>query len=264
MITIKNAEQIACMRRAGALLHEVLQTVARAVKPGVTTASLDRLAESAIRDHGAIPSFLGYEGYPASLCTSVDCCVIHGIPSEKQVLREGSILSLDCGLVLDGWQADSALTVPVGEIAPQARRLIETTEKAFFAGARRALSGNTLGDIGSAVQAVAERAGFGVIRDYTGHGIGREMHEEPSVYNFGLPGRGQRIRAGMTLAIEPMITRGDWHTDEGDDGWAVLTRDRNLSAHYEHTVAVTADGLPEILTLPGHRWEEDAHGTDSL
>ena len=264
MITIKNPEQIACMRRAGALLHEVLRTVARAVKPGVTTAELDRLAETMIRDHGATPSFLGYNGFPATLCTSADSCVIHGIPSEKQILREGSILSIDCGLVLDGWQADSARTVPVGEISPAARRLIDVTEKAFFAGARKALHGNTLGDIGAAVQAVAEDAGFGVIRDYTGHGIGRDMHEEPSVYNFGLPGHGQRIRAGMTLAIEPMITAGDWHTDEGDDGWAVLTRDGRLSAHYEHTVAVREDGPPEILTLPGHRWEEGSHGTDPL
>ncbi len=264
MITIKNPEQIACMRRAGVLLHEVLRTVAQAVRPGVTTAALDRLAEAMIRDHGAVPSFLGYDGFPASLCTSVDSCVIHGIPSEKQILHGGSILSLDCGLILDGWQADSALTVPVGEISLEARRLIETTERACFAGARSALNGNTLGDIGSAVQAVAEGAGYGVVRDYTGHGIGREMHEEPSVYNFGLPGHGQRIRAGMTLAVEPMITLGDWHTDDGDDGWAVLTRDGSLSAHYEHTVAVTETGLPEILTLPGHRWEEETNGADSL
>jgi len=264
VITVKNSEQIACMRRAGALLYKVLQAVAREVKPGVTTASLDRLAETMIRDHGAVPSFLGYDGFPASLCTSVDSCVIHGIPSEGQILRGGSILSLDCGLILDGWQADSALTVPVGEISQAARRLIEVTEQAFFAGAAKALNGNTLGDIGGAVQSVAEGAGYGVIRDYTGHGIGRDMHEEPAVYNFGLPGHGQRIRAGMTLAIEPMISQGDWHTDEGDDGWAVLTRDGNLSAHYEHTVAITEDGLPEILTLPGHRWEEGTHGTDSL
>ncbi len=258
MITVKNQEQLALMRKAGALLYRVLRAVAAEVRPGVTTLALDRLAEAMIRDHGAVPSFLGYEGFPASLCTSADACVIHGIPSEKQVLREGTILSLDCGLVLDGWQADSALTVPVGEASPEAMRLIEVTERSFFAGARAALNGNRLGDIGSAVQRVAEGAGYGVIRDYTGHGIGRDMHEEPSVYNFGLPGRGQRICAGMTLAIEPMITQGDWHTDEGDDGWAVFTRDRKLSAHYEHTVAVTADGLPEILTLPGHRWEEDA------
>ncbi len=264
MITIKNAEQIALMRRAGALLYEALRTVAAAVKPGVTTAALDRIAETFIRDHGAEPSFLGYEGFPASLCTSVDDCVIHGIPSEKQVLREGSILSLDCGLILDGWQSDSALTVPVGEISPQARRLIRTTEQCFFAGARQALNGNRLGDIGCAVQKTAEDAGFGVVREYTGHGIGREMHEEPSVYNFGRPGHGQRLQAGMTLAIEPMITAGDRHTDEGDDGWAVLTRDGRPAAHYEHTVAVNERGLPEILTLPGYRWEEETNGTDSL
>ena len=264
MITLKNAEQLARMREAGALLYQALQTVAQAVKPGVTTKTLDALAEAFIRDHGATPSFLGYDGFPATLCTSVDSCVIHGIPSDRDALREGSILSLDCGLVLDGWQADSALTVPVGEVSPESLRLIRVTEDSFFAGARAALNGSRLGDIGSAVQAVAEGAGFGVVRDYTGHGIGREMHEEPAVYNFGLPGHGQRLCGGMTIAIEPMITRGDWHTDTGDDGWAVFTRDRSLAAHYEHTIAIMADGLPEILTLPGHRWEEESHGSDSL
>ncbi len=264
MITIKNAEQIALMRKAGALLYETLRTVAKAVRPGVTTLELDRLAEAFIRDHGAVPSFLGYEGFPGSLCTSADNCVIHGIPSDRQVLREGTVLSLDCGLILEGWQSDSALTVPVGEISPEAKRLIEITERSFFAGAKAAVNGNRLGDIGNAVQRVAESAGFGVVRDYTGHGIGRDMHEEPSVYNFGRPGRGQRIQAGMTLAIEPMITAGDWHTDEGDDGWAVLTRDGKPAAHYEHTVVVRDSGLPEILTLPGYQWEEETNGPDPL
>ncbi|MBR4710681.1 MAG: type I methionyl aminopeptidase [Clostridia bacterium] len=264
MITIKNPEQIACMRRAGALLHQVLSALAREVRPGVTTASLDRLAQAMIRDHGAVPSFLGYEGFPASVCTSVDDCVIHGIPSDRQTLREGSLLSLDCGLILDGWQADSALTVPVGEVSSEARQLIAVTEAAFFAGARNAVNGRTLGDIGHAVQQTAESAGYGVIRDYTGHGIGRDMHEDPAVYNFGIPGHGQRISAGMTLAIEPMIALGDWHTDEGDDGWAVRTRDGRPSAHYEHTVAVAENGLPEILTLPGFQWKEHQHGTDTV
>ncbi|MBR4458175.1 MAG: type I methionyl aminopeptidase [Clostridia bacterium] len=264
MITVKNPGQVARMRAAGALLHEVLQTLAQAVKPGITTALLDRMAEEMIRSRGAVPSFLGYDGFPASVCTSVDDCVVHGIPSEKEVLREGSILSIDCGLILDGWQADSALTVPVGEISEKDRKLIEVTEQCFFAGAFRARGGATLGDIGASVQQLAESHGYGVIRDLTGHGIGREMHEEPSVYNFGLPGHGQRLCAGMTLAIEPMIAMGDWHLTEDDDGWTTRTRDHSRCAHYEHTLVITEEGPPEILTLPGYQWKEQQHGTDSL
>ncbi len=264
MITIKNSEQIVKMREAGALLHMVLQEVSRKVEPGITTAELDRYAEQLIRRHHAKPSFLGYEGYPATLCTSVDDQVVHGIPSKRQVLREGSILSIDCGLVLDGWQADSALTVPVGEISPEAAELIRVTEQCFFEGARQAVFGKRLGDIGHAVQALAEAHGYGVIRDLTGHGIGREMHEEPTVFNFGQPGHGMRLQPGMTIAIEPMIAMGDWHIDTDDDGWCCRTRDGSLCSHYEHTLAVGPDGLPEILTLPGFQWKEQEHGTDPL
>ncbi|MBR3494414.1 MAG: type I methionyl aminopeptidase [Clostridia bacterium] len=264
MITLKNAAQLAAMRAAGAALYEVLQGLRERVVPGVTTLALNRWAEEAIRARGAIPSFLGYEGFPASLCTSVDDVVVHGIPSERQAVQEGSLLSLDCGLVLDGWQADSALTVGVGEISPEKERLMRVTEACFFAGARQAVRGHTLGDIGHAVQTLAERCGYGVIRDLTGHGIGREMHEEPAVYNFGLPGHGMRLLPGMTLAIEPMIAMGDWHVDEDDDGWGVRTRDRRPASHYEHTLAIGENGLPELLTLPGYSWKEREDGTDPL
>ena len=264
MITLKNLVQIAKMREAGALLYEVLQAVKQAVRPGVTTGGLNRLAEDLIRKHHATPSFLGYEGFPASLCTSVNDCVVHGIPSDRQVLREGDILSLDCGLVLDGWQADSALTIPVGEASAEALKLIAVTERCFFEGARAAVKGNRLGDIGHAVQTLAEANGYGVIRDLTGHGIGREMHEEPAVFNFGLPGHGQRLYPGMTIAVEPMIAMGDWHLSQDDDGWGMRTVDHSVCSHYEHTLAVGEDGLPEILTLPGFDWKELDDGTDTL
>ncbi len=254
MITIKNAEQIAKMREAGALLYEVLQKLREVVRPGMNTMELDVYAQRLIRQHHAEPSFLGYEGFPGSICASPDDMVVHGIPSETMVLREGSILSIDCGLVLDGWQADSALTVPVGEVSAEALRLIAVTEECFFAGARAAVAGNRLGDIGSAVQTVAERNGYSVVRDLTGHGIGREMHEDPAVFNFGTPGHGLRMRSGMTIAIEPMISAGTWRVQTDDDGWGVRTADGSLASHYEHTLAIGEDGLPELLTLPGFSW----------
>ena len=194
MISIKNPDQIAKMRTAGALLYEVLQKLREAVKPGMTTAALDVYAEQLIRKNHAIPSFLHYNGYPATLCTSIDDQIVHGIPSESQVLKEGSILSIDCGLVLDGWQADSAFTMGIGEISAEAEALIEVTEECFWKGVRQAVAGNRLGDLGHAVQSWAEGHGYGVIRDLTGHGIGREMHEDPAVYNFGEPGRGLKLR----------------------------------------------------------------------
>lgn len=259
MISLKNPNQIGKMRVAGALLYEVLQQVRAAVKPGVTTAQLDVLAEQLIRKNHAIPSFLHYHGYPATLCTSVDDAVVHGIPSDKQVLREGQIISIDCGLVLDGWQADSAFTVGVGEISAEAQLLIDRTEQCFFDGARQFVIGNRLGDIGHAVQERAEGYGYGVIRDLTGHGIGREMHEDPAVYNFGEPGKGFKLRKGMTLAIEPMIAAGDWHVTEDDDQWCFRTRDHSLCSHYEHTLAIDENGgLPELLTYPGFTWGEEA------
>ncbi|MBE5769680.1 MAG: type I methionyl aminopeptidase [Clostridiales bacterium] len=256
MISLKNPDQIAKMRVAGALLYEVLQQLREMVKPGVSTAELDARAEELIRKGHAIPSFLNYEGYPASICASVDDAVVHGIPSKKQVLKEGQIISIDCGLILDGWQADSAFTVGVGEISPEAQHLIDVTEQCFWEGARQAVAGNRLGDLGHAVQTLAEANGFGVVRDLTGHGIGREMHEDPAVYNFGTPGRGLRMRKGMTIAIEPMISAGDWRVTVDDDQWCYRTRDRSLCSHYEHTIAINEEGLPEILTLPGFVWEQ--------
>lgn len=257
MISLKNPDQIAKMRKAGALLYEVLQSLREAVKPGVTTAALDALAEQLIRKNHAIPSFLNYEGYPASICASVDDAVVHGIPSEKQILKEGQIISIDCGLVLDGWQADSAFTVGVGEISAEAQSLIEITEQCFWRAARQAVAGNRLGDVGHACQEWAESHGCGVIRDLTGHGIGREMHEDPPVYNYGVPGKGLRLRKGMTIAIEPMISAGDWHVTCDPDQWCYRTRDRSLCSHYEHTIAINEEGLPEILTYPGFVWKEE-------
>ena len=257
MIYLKNAEQIGKMRMAGGLLYEVLQTLREAVKPGVTTGDLDELAESYIRKHNAIPSFLNYQGYPGSICASIDSEVVHGIPRKDRVLKEGSILSIDCGVILDGWQSDSAFTMGVGEISAHAASLIEITEQCFWKGIRKAVVGNRLGDMGHAIQHHAESHGCGVVRDLTGHGIGRDMHEDPSVFNFGEPGRGLRLRKGMTLAIEPMITAGDWRVKEDGDGWTIRTRDGSLCSHYEHTIAITEDGLPEILTYPGFVWKEE-------
>jgi len=255
MISLKNAAQIQKMRDAGKLLYEVEQQVREAVRPGMTTADLDVLAEQLIRKGGGIPSEKGYEGYPCSICASVNEVVVHGIPSDTIVLREGDIISVDCTLKLDGWQADSAFTVGVGKISPAAERLIIATEEAFWEGVRKCVVGNRLGDVGHAVDAQARKYGYQPIRDYTGHGIGREMHEDPSVFNYGEPGRGLRLRAGMTIAVEPMIVEGDWHITTDEDGWTVRTRDGKLCSHYEHTIAINPEGYPEILTLPGFSWE---------
>ncbi len=255
MIYLKNAAQIRKMRDAGKLLYEVESQVREQIRPGMTTADLDVLAEQLIRKGGAIPSEKGYEGYPCSICASINDVVVHGIPSDTQVLKEGDIISIDCTLLLDGWQADSAFTVGVGKISPEAEKLIVTTEECFWEGIRQCVTGLRLGDVGHAVEAHARAAGFAPVREYTGHGIGREMHEDPSVFNYGEPGRGLRLRPGMTIAVEPMIVQGDWRVDTAADGWTVTTRDHGLCSHYEHTIAITADGYPEILTLPGFSWE---------
>ncbi len=247
MITIKTADEIALMADAGSLLHQVLQHLKTLVKPGVTTAYIDSVAEQMIRDNGAIPSFKGYGGFPASICASVDDSVVHGFPDDKP-LAEGSILSIDCGLILKGWQSDSALTVPVGEVSKEKQKLIRVTEECFWLGANMAREGNRLGDIGHAVQEHAEKYGYGVIRDMTGHGIGREMHEDPSVPNYGHAGKGVRLRKGMVLAIEPMIAAGGWQVYIND--WICRTRDHSPCSHYEHTVAIT-DGEPLVLSCPG-------------
>lgn len=249
MITIKSAEEIGKMRKAGTLLHEVLDQLKTMIEPGVTTAHLDQEAERLIRGAGAIPSFKGYEGFPASICASVNDEVVHGFPTDKP-LKEGSIVSIDCGLILDGWQSDSAFTAPVGKIDEEIARLIRVTEECFWLGAKQVREGNRLGDVSHAVQEHAEKNGYGVIRDLCGHGIGREMHEDPNVPNFGPAGRGVRLKPGMVIAIEPMIARGRWPIYVDDNGWTVITRDHSWCSHYEHTVAVTT-GEPEILSYPG-------------
>ena len=248
MINLKNAAQIEKMRAAGRLLYEVEQQVRASVRPGVTTADLDVLAEQLIRKGGAIPSEKGYDGYPCSICASVNDEVVHGIPSDKRVLREGDIITVDCTLKLDGWQADSAFTVGVGAISPEAKKLIVVTEQSFWQGIRQCVVGKRLGDVGHAIASHVRSHGYEPIRDYTGHGIGREMHEDPSVFNYGDPGRGLRLRKGMTIAVEPMINQGTWEVKVLPDGWTVVTADGKLSAHYENSILIS-DGEPELLTM---------------
>lgn len=255
MITIKNYDQLAKMRSAGHLLYDVLCHLRETVVPGITTKAIDAYAHEMIRKNGAIPSFLNYCGYPASICASLEDEVVHGIPSDLVTCENGMILSIDCGLILDGWQADSAFTVPVGKASDEKLELIRVTEECFWLGADMARNGYRLGDVGHAVQTHAENHGYGVVRDLTGHGIGRAMHEDPSIPNFGEPGHGVRIRPGMTLAIEPMIALGRWPVHQLSDGWTIVTNDHSPCAHYEHTVAVVPEGPPEVLTLPGHKWK---------
>lgn len=250
MIMIKNAAQIEKMRAAGALLARIRDAVAAAVKPGMTTLQLDEMAETLIREAGATPSFKGYHGFPSTLCTSVDSMVVHGFPNDKP-LEEGQLLSIDSGLILDGWQADSAVSVLVGGTGSEtAKKLLRVTEECFYEGLKAAREGNRIGDIGHAVQKHAEANGFGVIRVLCGHGIGREMHEAPDVPNYGEPGRGPRLKRGMTICIEPMISAGHYSVHTKPDGWGVVTDDGSICSHYEHTICITADA-PEILTRGG-------------
>lgn len=254
MITIKNETQIEKMRKAGALLHSVLEALRAEIQPGVTTMHLDRMAERLIRAGGAVPSFKGFQGFPYSICASVDDQVVHGF-SNGTPLREGQLLSIDCGCILDGWHSDSAFSLLVGGGSPEAQKLIDVTEECFWIGAAQAVSGNRLGDISHAIQVHAEKHGYGVVRDLCGHGIGREMHEDPNIPNFGPPDRGVRLRPGMTLAIEPMITMGSWRVYVDRDEWTVRTQDGSLASHYEHTLLIT-EGEPEILSFPGARITE--------
>lgn len=263
MIAIKNELQLAKMRSAGHLLCDVLCALREKMVPGMTTYDLDKYAHELIVKNQAKPSFLGYCDYPSTLCVSIDDEVVHGIPSKHVKMEEGSIVSVDCGLILDGWQADSAFTQGMGEISPECAELIRVTEECFFAGAAAAVHGNRLGDIGHAVQQLAESHNYGVIRDLTGHGIGREMHEDPSVPNFGTPGRGVRLHAGMTLAIEPMIALGRYNVHQLSDGWTIVTNDHKPCAHYEHTIAIK-NGLPEVLTYPDFRWENVLKGENNI
>jgi methionyl aminopeptidase len=258
-IQVKSPEQIARMYAAGQVVARTLSVLEEAVQPGVTTAELDAIAEREIRGAGAVPSFLGYFGYPASICTSVNQQVVHGIPSAGQVLRAGDVISIDCGAILDGWHGDSALSVGVGEIDPADQAMLDACAASMWAGIAQAAPGHRLSDISHAVeQSVRASGDYGLIREYTGHGIGSEMHMDPVVRNYGPPGQGPRLRAGMALAIEPMITRGARHVAELDDGWTVITTDGSRAAHFEHTVAITAEG-PWVLTA---REEEKARETD--
>ena len=248
MITLKSPREVETMARAGRIVEGVLSLMRERVRPGVTTEELDSAAESYIRSHaGATPSFKGLYGFPKTLCTSIDQEIVHGIPSTRRILHEGSIVSVDVGVQLEGLHADSATTLAVGKISPAAERLLAVTRECLSAGIAQARVGNHVGDIGHAVQQVAEEAGFGVVRELVGHGIGTRFHEEPQVPNYGSPKRGPRLLEGMTLAIEPMITIGSPATRTLGDKWTVVTADGSLSAHFEHTVAITADG-PRILT----------------
>ena len=245
-IIIKSDEEIAVMRQAGKIVAIVLSMLAKLVKTGMKTKELDTIAAREIERRGATPSFKGYRGYPANLCVSVNDEIVHGIPGGR-VFEEGDIVSLDLGAIFMGFQADAALTVPVGKINPQARRLMETGEGALKAGIAAAHAGARLGDISSAIQNYTESRGYSVVREYTGHGIGRDMHEEPLIPNFGPAGSGSVIRKGMTFALEPMVNAGGWRTRLGDDHWTVFTEDGSLSVHFEHTIVIT-DTEPEVLT----------------
>jgi len=235
------------MRYAGRIVAEALEKMRDMARPGVTTAEIDRAATALIEKRGGRPTFKGYRGYPANICTMINHELVHGIPSARRRLKEGDILSLDVGVTYKGFVGDAGTTYPVGQVSPVAKRLLEVTEASLYVGIERACAGNRTGDISSAIQQYVESHGFTIVREYTGHGVGRQMHEEPQVPNFGKAGRGSLLRSGMTLAIEPMVAQGDWRTRVLDDGWTVVMADGSLSAYFEHTIAVT-NGEPEILT----------------
>ena len=242
MMVLKSLAEVETMHRANAVVHEVLRAVRDAAAPGVNTLELDELAEGIIRRRGGTPAFKGYRGFPASLCTSVNDEIVHGIPSANVRLKDGDILSVDCGVVVDGYVGDAAVTFGVGDVADRARRLMEITLTCLQDAVEQVQPGNRLGDIGAAVQRRAESAGFGVVRDFVGHGIGSSMHEDPQVPNYGVPGSGPVLKPGLVIAIEPMITEGSWRVRVDDDGWTARTEDGKLSAHFEYSVAVTDDG----------------------
>lgn len=246
-IELKSPADIDKMRQAGRIAGRALGEVGRIVRPGVTTQELDRAAERLIREAGALPTFLGYRGYPASICVSINEEVVHGLPSPKRVIREGDIVSVDLGATFQGFVGDTAATFAAGGISETSRRLMDATRRSLEMGIKKMHAGSRLGDVSNAIQVCAEAEGFGVIRDYVGHGIGRAMHEEPAVPNHGEAGTGMRLDVGLVLALEPMITEGTWKVKVMPDGWTVVTSDGKRSAHFEHTVAITENG-PEILT----------------
>lgn len=248
MIILKSAREIELMKEAGLIVYEVHQELARAVAPGVTTGELDALAESMIRKAGGIPTFKGYHGFPASICASVNEEVVHGIPGKRR-LQEGDILAIDLGVTYKGYVGDSAYTHPVGKVDPEAARLLDVTRTSLEKAIEQCYPGKRLGDIGHAVQSYVEAHGFGVVRDFVGHGVGASMHEDPQVPNFGTPGTGKELRPGMVIAIEPMVNAGTWEVKVLADKWTVVTTDRRYSAHFEHTIAITENG-PMVLTRP--------------
>lgn len=247
MITIKNAEEIKKMKASADILKKTLELVSRAVRPGITTAALDKIAYEHIIASGGVPSFLNYSGYPASICASIDEVVVHGIP-DKRVLEEGEIIGIDIGVFYQGFHSDAARTFAIGRINQQKQKLIKVAEQSFFTGVALIKDGVRLGDVSAAIQKVVEDNGFSVIREMVGHGIGRNLHEDPQIPNYGLASRGVKLSTGMALAIEPMISAGEWRLTLEDDGWTVKTIDRSPSAHYENTIIVTPDGA-EIITL---------------
>ncbi len=243
-------EEVRAIRRSNQIVATILNELEAMIKPGIRTKELDEWAETRAREMGAIPAFKGYRDYPASLCTSINEEIVHGIPSSRS-LREGDILSLDFGVLYEGYYGDAAATFPVGKITPQAKKLIQTAKEAFYKGLEQIKVGNRISDISHAIQTYVESQGFSVIRSFVGHGIGLSLHEEPQIPNFGLPGRGLKIKPGMVFALEPMIAMSDWNVEILDDNWTAITKDRSLSAHYEHTVAVTQEGAQILSLLDG-------------
>ena len=247
-VTIKSEREIQLMREAGKILAKVHEELAQGVKAGMTSYQIDKICEEIIRGYGCIPSFLGYEGYPGSVCISINDEVVHGLPSKDKIVRDGDIVSLDTGVIYKGYQSDAARTIAIGEISKEAQQLIDVTKQSFFEGIKYAKAGNHLHQISNAIGAYCEKFGYGVVRDLVGHGVGCELHEDPQIPNFVQKSRGIRLRPGMTLAIEPMVNAGRYDVEWTDDDWTVITEDGSLSAHYENTILIT-DGEPEILTL---------------
>lgn len=249
MIVLKTSRELEAMRAAGRIAARALKLAGESIEPGVSTWEIDRIARHYIEEQGAIPTFLGYGGFPASACISINNVVIHGIPSKGQIVKNGDIVSIDIGATYDGYVGDNAFTFPCGDVSAEAQALMDATRESLYEGIKAAKAGNRLGDVGSAVQRYVEARGYSVVRDFVGHGVGAKMHEDPSVPNYGTPGRGVRLLPGMTIAIEPMVNAGVYTVKTLKDGWTTVTTDGKLSAHFEHSVAITADG-PVILTLP--------------
>ena len=249
-VVLKTRREIELMREAGRISAMALKVAGEAVRPGVSTLEIDTIARKYIESQGARPNFLGLYGFPATACISINNEVIHGIPAKDRILQEGDIVSIDLGAVKNGFHGDNAATFAVGMISDEAQRLIDTARESLYVGLKQAVAGNRVGDISNAVQMYCEERGYGVVRDFVGHGVGKSLHEDPSVPNFGSPGRGARLLPGMTIAVEPMINQGSWEVNQLSDGWTIVTKDGKLSAHFEHTIAITNDGECMILTLP--------------